>query len=113
MKYISLRLFFCLEFDKNEKYQFQDQIIFQDPYSSLNPKYNIGQTLIEPMRMHNIGFDDKNRRAIIDDILLNVGLLPEHYYRYPHEFSGGQRQRVAVARALVNNPSIILADEPT
>ena len=87
------------------------QIIFQDPYSSLNPKFTIGQTLIEPMMIHKIGKDDKERKKIAIETLVNVGLLPEHFNRYPHEFSGGQRQRICIARTLVLQPELIICDE--
>jgi peptide/nickel transport system ATP-binding protein len=86
------------------------QIIFQDPYSSLNPRITIGKAIEEPMHVHNIG-DAKNRKKEVTYILQKVGLLPEHYDRYPHEFSGGQRQRICIARALGMQAKVIICDE--
>lgn len=88
------------------------QMVFQDPYSSLNPRIRIGEMLEEPMIIHKIGGDKQQRRQHVFDILERVGLLPDHYYRFPHEFSGGQRQRLGLARALIANPKVIICDEP-
>lgn len=87
------------------------QIIFQDPYSSLNPRLTIGEAILEPMRLHGILKNNKARKDRVIELLETVSLKPEHYNRYPHEFSGGQRQRVVIARTLSLNPKFIICDE--
>lgn len=87
------------------------QIIFQDPYASLNPRLTVEQTLVEPMVVHQIGRSKKERTERVVDLLEEVGLGAEHLARYPHEFSGGQRQRICVARALTTEPEFIVCDE--
>ena len=89
------------------------QVVFQDPFGSLSPRMSIGQIVEEGLKIHGIGSDPDERRAMIDQVLEEVGLDPETRDRYPHEFSGGQRQRVAIARALVLRPKFIVLDEPT
>ena len=92
-------------------YRRRIQIIFQNPYASLNPRMTVGQILVEPMKIHSIGKDESERVGMAFQLLKRVGLTEQSFYKYPHEFSGGQRQRIAIARCLTMKPDVLICDE--
>jgi peptide/nickel transport system ATP-binding protein len=102
---------FALSDREYAAYKRRIQIIFQNPYASLNPRFTVGQILLEPMRIHGIGAHDHERTRTVQTLLERVGLPAQAFHRYPHEFSGGQRQRIAIARCLTMKPEILVCDE--
>jgi peptide/nickel transport system ATP-binding protein len=96
---------------KAMQYKRRIQIVFQNPYSSLNPRFSIGQILMEPMQIHRLGSDEQERRDMAYELLEKVGLPGASFFKYPHEFSGGQRQRIAIARCLTMKPDVLICDE--
>lgn len=101
-----------LSYTELRRFKKELQIIFQNPYSSLNPKMTAGQIIVEPMTIHGIHRNDEERRERAKELLEDVGLSPESFDKYPHAFSGGQRQRIMIAKALATDPDFIVADEP-
>ena len=93
------------------KYKRRIQIVFQNPYASLNPRFTVGQILLEPMTIHQIGINEQERVQMAMALLKRVGLSEVSFYKYPHEFSGGQRQRIAIARCLTMKPDVLICDE--